>query len=63
MAAARALMANITTIVYGVSLEHQALMGWPELNPTPVDEVWEKAPRWIEVIGGVLEEECAALYG
>jgi tRNA(Arg) A34 adenosine deaminase TadA len=45
--------ANLTTIVYGVSLTERA---WQENNSvTP-------SPLMIEIIGGVLRDECLALY-
>ena len=56
----RAVEANLTTIVFGVSAEDM-----PSLGETPdhvnCETVAKEAPNRIEIIGGILREECQAL--
>jgi tRNA(adenine34) deaminase len=56
-----AVRANLTTIVYGASLEETARPGQPRIRVSTADIV-EKSPALIEIIGGVLQKECRALY-
>ena len=53
--------ANLTTIVYGASIEETARLGKARIRIS-AKEIAEKSPAMIEVIGGVLHEECLALY-
>jgi tRNA(adenine34) deaminase len=57
-----AARANLTTIVYGVSIEETARPEKARIRVCAADIV-EKSPVMIEVIGGVLQEECQTLYG
>jgi len=61
MCAALAVWANVTTIVYGASIEETAAMGKARILVS-AREVVAKSPALVEVIGGVLREECLALY-
>ncbi|MGD0752886.1 MAG: nucleoside deaminase [Anaerolineales bacterium] len=62
MCSSLAVWANLTTIVYGVSIEETAAMGKSRIRVS-AKEIIEKSPVMIEVIGDVLREECRALYG
>ena len=57
-----AVWANLTTIVYGVSIEETAEMGKSRIRMSATKEITEKSPVMIEVIGEVLREECRSLY-
>jgi tRNA(adenine34) deaminase len=61
MCSSLAVWANLTTIVYGVSIEEIANL---EESGTHVSakEIIEQSPVMIEVIGGVLRDECRSLY-
>jgi tRNA(adenine34) deaminase len=61
MCASLAVWANLTTIVYGVSIEETANMGKSRIRVS-AKEIIERSPVMIEVIGDVLREECRALY-
>ena len=61
MCSALAVWANLTTIVYGVSIEETAKMGKSRIRVS-AQEIVERSPVMIEVIGEVLKEECRALY-
>ena len=61
MCASLAVWANITTIVYGVSIEETAKLGKSRIL-IGCREVVEKSPVMIEVIGGILKNECKKLY-
>ena len=56
-----AVWANVTTIVYGSSIVDTAAMGRTRImvgrRRSP-----ERSPFTVEVIGGVLKEECDRLY-
>jgi tRNA(adenine34) deaminase len=56
-----AVWANLTTIVYGTSIEETAQLGKARIHVSAADIV-AKSPVMIEIIGGVLHEECLALY-
>ncbi len=56
----QAVWANLTTIVYGVSIQETAQSGEARA-PVSTKELVEKSPVWIEVIGGVLKEGCQQL--
>jgi len=62
MCSSLAVWANLTTIVYGVSIEETAKMGKSRIRVS-AREIIERSPVIIEVVGEVLREECRALYG
>ena len=61
MCSSLAVWANISTIVYGASIEETALMGKARIQVSS-REIVDKSPVQIEIIPGVLREECLALY-
>jgi tRNA(adenine34) deaminase len=61
MCSALAVWANITTIVYGASIEATAKLGKARILVSS-REIVEKSPVMIEVIGDVLAKECIDLY-
>ena len=61
MCSALAVWANLTTIVYGASIEETARLGKARIRLS-AQEVVEKSPVWLEVIGDVLGKECTDLY-
>ena len=61
MCASLAIWANVTTIVYGISIEETAQMGRSRINISS-QELVEKSPAMVEIIGDVLKEECKTLY-
>jgi hypothetical protein len=58
---ALAVPANFTTIVYGVSIEETARPEKPCIRVSNADLVG-KSPTMIEIIDGILQTECRALY-
>ncbi len=62
MCSSLAVWANFTTIVYGASIAEKARLGKARIHVN-VNEIVEKSPVMIEIVGGVLREECLALYG
>jgi tRNA(Arg) A34 adenosine deaminase TadA len=61
MCASLAVWANLSAIVYGASIEKTAPLGLPRIL-IGAREVVERSPVMVEVIGGVLEGECMAIY-
>jgi guanine deaminase len=61
MCASLAVWANVTTIVYGASIAETAAMGRERIT-VGAQEIVDRSPAAIEVIGGVLGEGCRALY-
>ena len=61
MCSALAVWANVTTIVYGASIEKTAQLGKARIM-LGAKEVVERSPRMVEVIGDVLAQECLDLY-
>jgi tRNA(adenine34) deaminase len=61
MCSSLAVWANLTTIVYGISIHETAQMGKTRILVS-AKEIVEKSSVRIEVIGGVLREECEQLY-
>ena len=61
MCSSLAVWANLTTIVYGVSIEETAQLGKARILVS-AKELIEKSPVMIEVIGDVLRDECRSLY-
>jgi tRNA(adenine34) deaminase len=61
MCAGLAVWANLTTIVYGASIEETAQLGKQRIRVS-AQEIIAQGPVMIEVIGGVLRDQCLALY-
>jgi tRNA(adenine34) deaminase len=61
MCAGLAVWANLTAIVYGASIEETAQLGKQRIRVS-VQEIIANGPVMIEVIGGVLRDQCLALY-
>lgn len=61
MCAGLAVWANVTTIVYGSSIEDTAAMGRTRIM-VGAAEIADRSPFTVEVIGSVLKEECDRLY-
>jgi tRNA(adenine34) deaminase len=61
MCSSLAVWANLTTIVYGVSIQDTARMGKMRILVS-ASEIVARSPVMIEVLGGVLKEECDKLY-
>ncbi|GAK58752.1 CMP/dCMP deaminase, zinc-binding [Candidatus Vecturithrix granuli] len=61
MCTSLAIWANVTTIVYGISIEETARLGKSRIL-IPSTEIIQKSPVMIEVIGNVLKDECKQLY-
>jgi tRNA(adenine34) deaminase len=61
MCSSLAVWANLTAIVYGASIKETANLGKLRIL-IPAQEVVDKAPAFIEAIGGILREECLVLY-
>ena len=61
MCASLAVWANVTAIVYGASIEETARLGKSRIL-VGAKEIVDKSPATVEVIGGVLREECLSLY-
>lgn len=61
MCASLAVWANVTTIVYGVSIEETAQLGRTRIRVS-ANHIVEQSPCVIEIIGNVLHDECKILY-
>ncbi len=61
MCSSLAVWANLTAIVYGISIQETARLGKARIQVS-AREIVEKSPVMIEVIGGVLKEACKQLY-
>ncbi len=61
MCSSLAVWANLTTIVYGVSIEETAQLGKARIRVS-AKEIVERSPVMVEVIGNILKEECRELY-
>jgi tRNA(Arg) A34 adenosine deaminase TadA len=61
MCSSLAVWANLTTIVYGVSVQETAGMGKARIL-VRANEIVEQSTGMVEVIGGVLKEACRKLY-
>ena len=61
MCASLAVWANVTTIVYGISIQETADMGRSRIQIS-ANEIIARSPCSIEVIGGILHDECKLLY-
>ena len=61
MCSSLAVWANLTTVVYGVSIQETVQMGRSRIQVSS-KKIVERSPVMVEVIGGVLREECLSLY-
>jgi tRNA(Arg) A34 adenosine deaminase TadA len=61
MCASLAVWANLTTIVYGASIAETAQMGRARITVS-AQEIVDRSPAIVEVMGGVLGEQCRSLY-
>ena len=61
MCSSLAVWANLTSFVYGASIEETARLGKASIHIS-ADEIVEKSPVMMEIIGSVLRDECLALY-
>jgi tRNA(Arg) A34 adenosine deaminase TadA len=61
MCASLAVWANVTTIVYGISIQETAELGRSRIRIS-ANEIAEKSPCSVEIIGGILHDECKRLY-
>ena len=61
MCASLAVWANLTTIVYGVSIEETAKLSRSRIRVS-AKEIMAQSPCCVEVIGNVLHDECKMLY-
>ena len=61
MCASLAVWANLTSIVYGISIEETAQLGRSRIQIS-ADEIIARSPCSVEVIGNVLHDECKMLY-
>lgn len=61
MCSSVAVWANLTTIVYGISIQETAELGKSRILVS-AKEVVERSPVMLEVLGGVLGDECRSLY-
>lgn len=61
MCASLAVWANLTTMVYGISIEETARLGRSRIHIS-ADQIIAQSPCSIQVIGNVLHDECKRLY-
>lgn len=61
MCSSLAVWANLSTIVYGTSIEETARLGKSRILVSS-KEIADKSPVMLEVIGGVLKDKCKLLY-
>lgn len=61
MCSSLAVWANLTSVVYGASIEMTAARGKARIT-IPAAEVVARSPAFVEVHAGVLESECRNLY-
>jgi len=61
MCSSLAVWANLTTIVYGASIEETAKYGRSRIRIS-TNEIVTKSPVMIEVVANVLKKECETLY-
>jgi tRNA(Arg) A34 adenosine deaminase TadA len=56
------LWSGIGTVVYGTSIRHLQSLGWRQIDIL-AEEVVRRSSSWnCKLIGGVLEQECNALF-
>lgn len=61
MCASAAVWANVSAIVYGVSIEETVRLGKARITVSS-SEIVDRSPVQVEIIPGVLREECLMLY-
>lgn len=61
MCSSLAVWGNLGAIFYGASIETTATLGKMRIR-VPAQEIAARSPVRLEVVGGVLEEECLSLY-
>jgi tRNA(adenine34) deaminase len=61
MCSSLAVWANLTTVVYGVSIQETARLGKARILLS-AKEIVDRSPVMLEVIGDVLKDECRLLY-
>ncbi|HVO19272.1 MAG TPA: nucleoside deaminase [Anaeromyxobacter sp.] len=61
MCASLAVWANVGAVVFGASIEATAALGKARIL-LPAREIVERSPVRVEVVGGLLAEECLDLY-
>jgi len=61
MCSSLAVWANLTGIIFGASIEDTVRQGKSRLQ-VGTSQIVEKSPVMLEVIGGVLKEDCLKLY-
>ena len=61
MCSSLAVWANLTSIVYGVSIAETVQLGKSRIRVS-ANEIVQNSPVMLEVIGGVCNAECKALY-
>ncbi len=61
MCSSLAVWANLTTLIYGVSIEETARLGRSRIR-VGSRQIIAQSPVTIEVIGDVLKDECRSLY-
>jgi guanine deaminase len=61
MCSSLGVWANLGAVFFGASIEGTAALGKARIR-VPAREIAERSPVPVEVVGGVLEAECLALY-
>lgn len=61
MCASLAVWANLSAIVYGTSIKETSQLGRSRIMVSS-EKIVENSPVMLEVIGGILRDECMALY-
>jgi len=61
MCSSLAVWANVSAIVFGASIDQTAARGKARIL-VPAREIVSRSPVTIEIVGGVLEQECLSLY-
>jgi tRNA(adenine34) deaminase len=61
MCASLAVWANVTTIVYGISIQETAQLGRSRILVS-ASEIVARSPCSIEIVGDILHDECRMLY-
>ncbi len=61
MCSSLAVWASLSAVFFGASIEATAALGKARIR-VPAREIAERSPVRLEVVGGILEEDCLALY-
>ena len=61
MCSSLAVWFNLTTMVYGISIEETAWLGKSRIGVSS-EKIVERSPVMLEVIGNILKDECKLLY-